>query len=708
MKKLVSSIAIFVSVIASNLQVKAQLIHHNLDSKVSVAAKTVEVTDTITLPETLKSRGSFTFYLNPEFSPVCQSKSYAISVLPKKGQSDNFPKSYLLQIKNKNTVEPLVITYKGKVEDEIKTEAKDIVKGFSDTRGIISDKGVYLSGGTYWVPAFDNSLFTFKLTVHLDNDFGVISQGTRSINKRGLIQYYCQTPCDEVYLVAGKWVEYNKTSSNNVLIQAELISNDSALATKYIQATDEYLKMYEDLIGKYPYSKFSLVENFWETGFGMPSFTLLGEKVIRLPFILTSSYPHELLHNYWGNSVYVASTGGNWCEGLTSYLADHHLKEQMGQGAEYRRSILQKYTDYVNASNDFPVSKFTSRHNPAEEAVGYGKVAMIFEMLRNEVGEENFKAALARFYKDNIFKYASFTDIKKSFEATSGKDLNFFFEQWINRPGAPTLKLKDVKLKEQNGFTLSFTLSQEQAGQAFKMKVPVVISVEGSDSSIVKMVDISKASENINLTFNKKPLKIEVDPYYNVFRVLDPNEIPVSISKIQGEKQSVIILPKNSNFLNAYLDLSKEWQENQKLQGNTVEIFYDNDLTQLPNKATWIVGYENKFAPDSTYTEFLSSFMPNDIFSKLSSYKGNGSVVYAFSKQNQARGFLASSNEKAIPQLKRKIMHYGKFGYLAFDGEKAENKLKGEFPATNSPLQVIFSKTAGATKNNLRNRAALR
>jgi hypothetical protein len=60
----------------------------------------------------------------------------------------------------------------------------------------------------------------------------------------------------------------------------------------------------------------------------MPSFTLLGEQVIRFPFIL-SSYPHELLHNWWGNGVFVGA-GGN-CEGLTAYLADHLIAGQRRQ-----------------------------------------------------------------------------------------------------------------------------------------------------------------------------------------------------------------------------------------------------------------------------------------------------------------------------------------------------------------------------------------
>src|SRR5688500_19255178 len=131
--------------------------------------------------------------------------------------------------------------------------------------------------------------------------------------------------------------------------------------------------MYGEMIGPYPYGTLALVENFWETGYGTPSFTLLGPQVVRFPFILHPSWPHELLHNWWGNGVFVV--GGNWCEGLTAYLADHMVNEQNGKGDEYRRTTLQKYEDFVAAdpARDFPLAQLGNRFSAASEAVGYGK-----------------------------------------------------------------------------------------------------------------------------------------------------------------------------------------------------------------------------------------------------------------------------------------------------------------------------------------------
>ena len=203
-----------------------------------------------------------------------------------------------------------------------------------------------------------------------------VSQGVRVLHnkdeQRTTVRWESPEPQEEIFLVAAKFVEYSK-SAGDVSAMVFLRTPDQALAAQYLDATVRYLEMYGKLIGPYPYKKFALIENFYESGFGMPSFTLLGPKVIRLPFIINSSYPHEILHSWWGNSVFPDYEKGNWSEGLTAYLSDHLLKEQQGEGAEYRQTALQKYTDYVSEEKDFPLTAFRSRHSSSSEAIGYGK-----------------------------------------------------------------------------------------------------------------------------------------------------------------------------------------------------------------------------------------------------------------------------------------------------------------------------------------------
>jgi len=276
-------------------------------------------------------------------------------------------------------------------------------RGFSESPGIIDTIGIYMAGSTYWVPVFEDKLMTFTLTTELPKGWKNVTQGKRLLDEiksdKHIDTWVCNSPQEEVFLIAAKFNEYSHDMNSGLMAMAFLRTPDEGLANKYLEVTEQYMEMYQNLLGDYPYSKFALVENFWETGYGMPSFTLLGEKVIRFPFILHSSYPHELLHNWWGNSVYVDFDSGNWCEGTTVFMADHLIKEQRGAGEEYRRSTLQKFSNIVTPENDFPLNKFISRHDGPSEAIGYGKAMMMWQMLRMKLGDENFVKGMQLFYE---------------------------------------------------------------------------------------------------------------------------------------------------------------------------------------------------------------------------------------------------------------------------------------------------------------------
>ena len=522
----------------------SQVIHHELNVYLSIQEKSIDVVDSVLIPiEIIKDKSFLSFSLNKNLVPESLDNSIKITKITVDNAEAIF-NNYTIGITNHGKKDLLLpIKYSGIITEKISTGAAEYARGFSETTGIISDSGVYLAGSTFWIPAFEESLFTFNLTVTLRSDWNVVSQGDRIVNEiksdKRIVKYQCKNPTEDVYLISASWTEYEQ-KPGDVLFQAFLRSPDSALASNYINATSEYLKMYVDLVGPYPYNKFALVENFWETGFGMPSFTLLGEKIIRFPWILYTSYPHELLHNWWGNSVYVDFEKGNWCEGITAYMADHLLKEQAGQGAEYRRTTLQKFTDYVNAENDFPVIQFRNRNNAAEEAIGYGKCLMFNHMLRKMVGDDNFIKAYQSFYKDNIYKISTFDDIQKSFQKFSSIDMDPMFDQWLKRKGAPSIELSDVKVKKvEAGFDLNFSLSQNQEQDLFILNIPVAIYLENRVELITVISD--KRTNSYTYHFSSEPLKIEVDPQFDVFRRLDKSEVPPSLSQIFGSSEGMII-----------------------------------------------------------------------------------------------------------------------------------------------------------------------
>ena len=305
------------------------------------------------------------------------------------------------------------VEYAGVFDFALSDAREEYTRGFRSTPGIVSKTGVYLPGASGWYPLVGRALMTFNLTVAQPDTWRVVSEGAgTSRDADGRARWASTDPVDQIHIVGGP-LQLTTQAAGAVEAQVYLHETDAALSSKYLAATAQYLEMYRGLIGPYPYKKFALVENFWETGYGMPSFTLLGPQIIRFPFILTSSYPHEILHNWWGNSVFVEEARGNWSEGLTAYLADHLMQEQRGEDAVYRRSTLQKYRDYVSSAQDFPLVQFRGRHSAATEAIGYGRTMMGFHALRRAVGDENFRKFLARFYRDFKGKRASFDDVRR-------------------------------------------------------------------------------------------------------------------------------------------------------------------------------------------------------------------------------------------------------------------------------------------------------
>src|SRR5215472_7578116 len=585
----------FAGAVASAAPSQGPVIHHDLIVTLDPVNHRLKVRDRIRVPAALVT-APLTISLNADLH--VHAVSGGLQLLPMGSRAQDAPSAV-----NRDDHNPVPVNvyridgavpgqevvgeldYEGVVNYKVQESGGEYARAFSESPGLIEPRGVYLAGSTHWVPQIGHALVTYTLAVELPAGWKSVSQGERA-SSTVPERWSVATPTEEVHLIAAPFTEYSR-DAGDVKAFAFLRKPDQALADRYLDATAQYLEMYRGLLGPYPYSKFALVENFWETGYGMPSFTLLGEQVIRFPFILHSSYPHELLHNWWGNGGFVDFAGGNWCEGLTAYLADHLMAEQRGQGADHRRAILQRVTDYVTPENDFPPSRFSSRHDAVTEAVGYGKTAMVWNMLREKVGDAQFVKALQQFYRDNRFRAASFDDIEKSFEAVSGLDLRPFFDQWINNVGTPELKLDHVA---SHGERIDITLSQVQPGQPFALDVPVVIRTDkGVETRAVSMPS-DRARVDASFDLKGSAQRVEIDPQFQVYRRLSPFEIPPSLSKAFGAKKVLIVMSAQSAPL--YAGLVKAWSR----EGD--DTVTDTDLDALPaDRAVWVLGARNKFAP---------------------------------------------------------------------------------------------------------------
>jgi hypothetical protein len=587
------------------------------------------------------------------------------------------------------------LNYGGIISHPPGEQAQEYSRSFSETPGTISPEGCYLSGSSGWYPHFENTLAAFRLETVLPAPYDSVAGGDRLARQnqdgRNITVWETKKPLDEIALTCGKYTEYSR-KDGALTYYAFLRSPDEALAEKYLGATAKYLKLYSGLIGPYPYGKFALVENFWDTGYGMPSFTLLGPKVMRLPFIINSSYPHEILHNWWGNGVFVDYETGNWCEGLTAYLADYLIAENRGKGRDHRMTTLQKYSDYVSSGKDFPLTEFRSRNSSASEAVGYGKSLMFYHMLRGLLGDENFRAGLRTFYADNGFRYASFEDLRAAFEKTTGEGrLKPFFEEWTARAGAPALAVKNVKVARGGleDYSLEFTLAQTQDGPAYSLEVPAAIYLEGAEAPRMKMLRMSSKEEIFSYSAPLKPVRLEIDPEFDLFRALSPLETPPTLSRVLGAVKPVLILPGGPAG-NPWRALAGAWTKDKD---NLPELAADAALSSVPAGAYWVFGSENRLAAgfEKALESYSARFTPDFITldNRRFPRAGHTFVFAAFHPTDPAfsGALVISGSPDKLPLLASKLPHYGKYSWLVFDD--AMNSLAtGVWTASRSPLAL--------------------
>ena len=584
----------------------------------------------------------------------------------------------------------LRLHYTGVIADSLHAPVREYGRSFESTSGRVVPQGAFLSAATFWIPWSGEGLFTFDVTVASPAEWRTLSQGdlVEDAERDGerVMRWRCDAPSDEIYLVSGPYGIRRRDHAGVSLETWCYAGTDSTVSDPYLDAAEEAIDRYSAQYGKYAFSKFAMVENYWQTGFGMPGFTLLGDRVIRLPFIVHTSYPHEILHNWWGNGVYVDREQGNWCEGLTTYGADYAAKEAEGPGAarDYRRDALVGYRDFAAAGGkDFPLVRFRERDSAATQAVGYGKTLMVFHMLRRAVGDDAFTASLRRLYRTRCFREAGWDDVRGAFEAETGRDLGAWFDQWVQRPGAPALALEDVSVKA-SGKRRVVRGTLVQAAPTFALSVPFV--VRGKDAHKDAEVAVRGERTPFEIPVEFAPLSVAADPEFQLFRQLHDGEVAPTLSGVLGAKAVRVVLGADATgaLRDALVSAAKEWAKD-----TTVVVVEEGSGGALADfeGGTWFFGD----GPGARAFLAVTPAPPETV--------GGGAVVLAGRLRDdpdRPAGAIAGAGltPEAVAGIVRKVPHYSKYSWLAFDGDR--NVGKGVWDPGASPLVVTFVDAGGA------------
>ncbi len=536
---------------------------------------------------------------------------------------------------------------------------------------VSAPQGTFLPDSSVWYPRIGETLGHYRVKLDLPASqrglvAGRLTQESESEGRyRATFEF--PFPAEGIDLMAGPYrvqdQEFPGTGNRAIRLRTYFHPEIADLAPAYLDSVANYLALYEQWIGAYPFTEFSVVSSPTPTGFGMPTLTYLGINVLRLPFIRATSLGHEVLHNWWGNSVYPDFARGNWSEGLTTFMADYAYKERESAEAarDMRLSWLRDLTA-VPPGQDRPLAEFTSRTHGTSQIVGYNKAAMMFFMLRDLIGRDAFDRGVRDFYREQRFRIAGWPELRRAFESASGQDLGGFFEQWLNRPGMPEIRLASAASAPLgSGQRIEITLDQETA--PFRLRVPVSIRTAGGEKT--RFLDLQHRRQTFTLDLKDKALEVSLDPEMAVLRRLGADEAPAILRQVMVDARTVtVLLPRAKKAREAAQSLA------QRLQDHAPRLIAPD--ARLPGDPVLVIGLEPEV--DAWLAERGLPPRPAALHGK-----GTAQAWTANRQDGAALAVVSARDDDALTALERPLPHYGRQSYVVFESSKATER--GTWPA---------------------------
>ncbi len=535
-----------------------------------------------------------------------------------------------------------------------------------------------------------------------------VPPGSAADDNMVMTEWAVTQPSEALTLVANTFVtssrDWTAKTGQRIRLSTYLFPDDAHLAEEYLDATARYLDAYIPLLGPYPFEKFAVVENFFASGLGMPSFTLLGSGIIKRHYVQPYALGHEIVHSWIGNAVFNRAERGNWVEGLTTYLANYYWHELMGdraQARDQRRLMVQSYNLHVPPERDYPVAQFTQKLDEHDNAIGYQKAAMLFHLLRQEVGEETFWRALMSLVAQYRGRHAEWRDLERVFAEESRRISDGFSRNGWNRMGRRCCRCRrplPVRWRAEPAQTFQLEATIVQSNKPFRLPLQLLIHMEG-DREHILTVPLRSLRETISVTLPARPISIDLDPEFMTFRRIARQSLsPVLNHYVTDRRRSVLTaFTDEPGHPSPFRDVVTriETQEQQKPVGERTVIASMAQDGLLPQEGSVLVlgGPESRSGIQSILANHCgerATLNDRGVTVMGTAYEGPGLALLVSCHRVDRPGsvvtVLYAATPQAVAKVARLLFFYGWNSFVLFkDGTVVT---RGEWPLASDRTEV--------------------
>jgi tetratricopeptide (TPR) repeat protein len=345
--------------------------------------------------------------------------------------------------------------------------------------------------------------------------------------KRLMYSFHGEKPAPYGSFVIGP-LQLNPKQAEGIDVAVYAPPAQSAKAAEFANEAAHQEIIFSDMFGELPDPDLTVVQLPDGTlrDFAGPGVLMLAHRVWD-PKTSDRTLSRLVASQWWNNQVLPASPADTWIsDGLSRYSEELYAEQAIGKEAGLR-AIDEFAVGALMYDNSAPVAQSARLipYSSEYRSVVMNKGAMLFHMLRAQMGDLAFKALLHQFYLKYQGKTATITDFENMAEAQvnlnakRGADppnLQGFFAQWLNSTGIPEFSTEYVVYRTRKGFRVMGKVKQPI--ETFSMAVQVRVDTEGNPE--LKTVEVAGTESDFILeTFGRpKPGGIHVDPNNTILK----------------------------------------------------------------------------------------------------------------------------------------------------------------------------------------------
>ncbi len=423
----------------------------------------------------------------------------------------------------------------------------------------VDKTSAYLLLPARWFPLtnYPSNRYTGTFKIIVPDSFAVAGTGkadppsmmpaiSRGMPGQAAYVFHCDRPAANGSFVAGS-LQLSPVQAEGYDISVYTAPAQAASAAPYANSLAHILSYFSETFGQLENGTsmtIAQLPNGSLNGFSAPGLLLISERQ-------WTTKPNDRLLSrlaagqWWGDRVLPASFADAWLtEGMSRYAEAMYAEQSDGLAGLHK--ALEDYAVgalMYEAGTPIAQAQRLGPYSDTYESIVADKGAMVFHMLRTEIGDEAFTSLLKDFYKQHDGKIATIDEFEKltaskvppSSPDEPGFNLLSFYAQWLNSTGVPEFTIDYIVYRTPKGFKVVGKVHQDL--DTFRMPVEVKVETEGNPETKKILVTGTTSSFLIDTFGRPKPNGISVDPNNNLLKSSPRLRVRASVARGEAYAQ---------------------------------------------------------------------------------------------------------------------------------------------------------------------------